>query len=246
MNKKFTLLAAALMTASAFTANAEGIVDADTSVKAEEWTVGNYYYLKSGDVYLALDGNKPDSVIVKSLADDATKASIDSALWQIADKETALGVTTYKITNKATQDVLSFAAKADADMNLASGVDKWVISEDGKISGFYDDEHSYSLKVAGKLSLTTENDGGATFTVKAPKKDFAVDAQQLGNGFSVFQLMFGDTYEGNIFEGKELLATDLKDDEGYVSLQFQGDLAWPDGKPKYLGVDTTKTEIAVQ
>ena len=122
MNKKFTLLAAALMTASAFTANAEGIVDADTSVKAEEWTVGNYYYLKSGDVYLALDGSKPDSVIVKSLADDATKASIDSALWQIADKETALGVTTYKITNKATQDVLSFAAKADADMNLASGV----------------------------------------------------------------------------------------------------------------------------
>lgn len=44
MNKKFTLLAAALMTASTFTANAEGTVDADTSVKAEEWTVGNYYY----------------------------------------------------------------------------------------------------------------------------------------------------------------------------------------------------------
>ncbi|MEI3118511.1 MAG: hypothetical protein V8T12_06640 [Parabacteroides johnsonii] len=242
MNKKFTLLAAALMTASAFTANAEGIVDADTSVKAEEWTVGNYYYLKSGDVYLALDGNKPDSVIVKSLADDATKASIDSALWQIADKETALGVTTYKITNKATQDVLSFAAKADADMNLASGVDKWVISEDGKIIGFYDGENSYSLKVEGDdLSL---DDSGTVFTVEAPKKDFALDAKQLGNGFSVFQLMFGDTYEGNIFEGKELLATDLKDDEGYVSLQFQGDLTWSDGKPKYLGVDTTKTEIA--
>lgn len=231
MNKKFTLLAAALMTASAFTAN------------AEEWTVGNYYYLKSEGVYLALDGNKPDSVIVKSLADDATKASIDSALWQIADKETALGVTTYKITNKATQDILSFAAKADADMNLASGVDKWVISEDGTIIGFYDGENSYSLKVEGDdLSL---DDSGTVFTVEAPKKDFALDAKQLGNGFSVFQLVFGDTYEGNIFEGKDLLATDLKDgDKGYVSLQFQGDLAWPDGKPKYLGVDTTKTEIA--
>ena len=172
----------------------------------------------------------------------ALKASIDSALWQIADKETALGVTTYKITNKATQDVLSFAAKADADMNLASGVDKWVISEDGKIIGFYDGENSYSLKVEGDdLSL---DDSGTVFTVEAPKKDFALDAKQLGNGFSVFQLMFGDTYEGNIFEGKELLATDLKDDEGYVSLQFQGDLTWSDGKPKYLGVDTTKTEIA--
>lgn len=237
MNKKFTLLAAALMTASAFTANAED------SVKAEEWTVGNYYYLKSGNSYLALDGDKPDSVIVKPLDEaKALKASIDSALWQIADKETALGVTTYKITNKATQDVLSFAAKADADMNLASGVDKWVISEDGKIIGFYDGENSYSLKVEGDdLSL---DDSGTVFTVEAPKKDFALDAKQLGNGFSVFQLMFGDTYEGNIFEGKELLATDLKDDEGYVSLQFQGDLTWSDGKPKYLGVDTTKTEIA--
>ena len=237
MNKKFTLLAAALMTASAFTANAED------SVKAEEWTVGNYYYLKSGNSYLALDGDKPDSVIVKPLDEaKALKASIDSALWQIADKETALGVTTYKITNKATQDVLSFAAKADADMNLASGVDKWVISEDGKIIGFYDGENSYSLEVEGDdLSL---DDSGTVFTVEAPKKDFALDAKQLGNGFSVFQLMFGDTYEGNIFEGKELLATDLKDDEGYVSLQFQGDLTWSDGKPKYLGVDTTKTEIA--
>ena len=237
MNKKFTLLAAALMTASAFTANAED------SVKAEEWTVGNYYYLKSGNSYLALDGDKPESVIVKPLDEaKALKASIDSALWQIADKETALGVTTYKITNKATQDVLSFAAKADADMNLASGVDKWVISEDGKIIGFYDGENSYSLKVEGDdLSL---DDSGTVFTVEAPKKDFALDAKQLGNGFSVFQLMFGDTYEGNIFEGKELLATDLKDDEGYVSLQFQGDLTWSDGKPKYLGVDTTKTEIA--
>lgn len=238
MNKKFTLLAAALMTASAFTANAED------SVKAEEWTVGNYYYLKSENSYLALDGDKPDSVIVKPLDEaKALKASIDSALWQIADKETALGVTTYKITNKATQDVLSFAAKADADMNLASGVDKWVISEDGKIIGFYDGENSYSLKVEGDdLSL---DDSGTVFTVEAPKKDFALDAKQLGNGFSVFQLMFGDTYEGNIFEGKDLLATDLKDgDKGYVSLQFQGDLTWSDGKPKYLGVDTTKTEIA--
>lgn len=238
MNKKFTLLAAALMTASAFTANAED------SVKAEEWTVGNYYYLKSGNSYLALDGDKPDSVIVKPLDEaKALKASIDSALWQIADKETALGVTTYKITNKATQDILSFAAKADADMNLASGVDKWVISEDGMIIGFYDGENSYSLKVEGDdLSL---DDSGTVFTVEAPKKDFALDAKQLGNGFSVFQLMFGDTYEGNIFEGKDLLATDLKDgDKGYVSLQFQGDLTWSDGKPKYLGVDTTKTEIA--
>lgn len=240
MNKKFTFLATALMMVGSFTAHAEETDIATVSVDEKEWTTGNYYYLKSGGFYLALDGNKADSVIVKPLDETkATKASIDSALWQIADKEVALGVTTYKITNKATQDVLSFEAKADADMNLASGVDKWVIAG-GKISGFYDGENSFALKVDGdKLSLA---DSGTPFTVEVPANDFKLDAKQLGNGFSVFQLMFGDTYEGNIFEGKELLATDLNDD--YVHLQYQGDLTWPDGKPKYLGADTTKIEIS--
>ena len=37
MNKKFTLLAAALMTVGTFTA---------ASAASDDWTVGNYYYLK--------------------------------------------------------------------------------------------------------------------------------------------------------------------------------------------------------
>lgn len=240
MNKKFTLLAAALMMVGSLSAKAE---ETDSSVKAEEWTTGNYYYLKSQNSYLALDGNKSDSVIVKALnLNEATKASIDSALWQISDKETALGVTTYKITNKATQDVLSFAAKVDATTKLASGVDRWII-RDGKISGFYTSDKSYSLNVnvsdKNELSLKAE---GTDFSVEAPDSDFLLDAAQLGNGFSVFQLMFGDTYEGNIFEGKELLAKNLT--EGYVSLQFAGDETVADGKAKLLGVDTTKTVIS--
>lgn len=55
MNKKFTLLAAALMTVGTFTA---------ASAASDDWTVGNYYYLKSGNKYLSLDGNKADSVVV--------------------------------------------------------------------------------------------------------------------------------------------------------------------------------------
>lgn len=51
MNKKFTLLAAALMTVGTFTA---------ASAASDDWTVGNYYYLKSGNKYLSLDGNKAD------------------------------------------------------------------------------------------------------------------------------------------------------------------------------------------
>lgn len=244
MNKKFTLLAAALMTVSAFTVNAEETDSAIVPVDEKEWTAGNYYHLKSQDSYLALDGNKSDSVIVKALnLDEATKASIDSALWQISDKETALGVTTYKITNKATQDVLSFAAKADATTKLASGVDRWIIGN-GKISGFYTSDKSYSLNVSTDNELSLKEEDGTVFIVEAPNSDFPLDAAQLGNGFSVFQLMFGDTYEGNIFEGKELLAKNLAEDEGYVSLQFAGDETFADGKAKLLGVDTTKTVIS--
>lgn len=76
MNKKFTLLAAALMTVGTFTA---------ASAASDDWTVGNYYYLKSGNKYLSLDGNKADSVVVKEITsfENVNKAARDSALWEI-------------------------------------------------------------------------------------------------------------------------------------------------------------------
>lgn len=156
MNKRFTILAAALMTVGTFTANAQ-----TASVPSDEWTAGNYYYLTTGDYYLALDGVKPDSVIVKATAElGDTKAAKDSALWQISDKETTVGVTTYKFTNKATQQVLSFAAQADANTNLASGIDRWVFADGGVIKGFYDDNNALELvATGGKLSLAAT--GGA-------------------------------------------------------------------------------------
>ena len=80
MNKKFTLLAAALMTVGTFTA-----ASAASDVPSKEWTVGNYYYLKSGNKYLSLDGNKADSVVVKEITsfENVNKAARDSALWEI-------------------------------------------------------------------------------------------------------------------------------------------------------------------
>ena len=241
MNKKFTLLAAALMTVGTFTA-----ASAASDVPSKEWTVGNYYYLKTtDDSYLALDGTKADSVIVKKfVSSDVTKAAIDSALWQISDKQTTLGVTTYKLTNKVTQQVLSFAAKANANTNLALGVDRCVLSENGStIKGFYDGDKTLELVVTeGKLSLTTG--GGTTFNVKAPESAFPLNAQQLGNGFSVFQLKFGDIYDGNIFAGKELLAKDITGKAGYVTLQAKGDESYANGVAKYFGVDTLKSTIS--
>ena len=219
---------------------------AASDVPSKEWTVGNYYYLKTtDDSYLALDGTKADSVIVKKfVSSDVTKAAIDSALWQISDKQTTLGVTTYKLTNKVTQQVLSFAAKANANTNLALGVDRWVLSENGStIKGFYDGDKTLELVVTeGKLSLTTG--GGTTFNVKAPESAFPLNAQQLGNGFSVFQLKFGDIYDGNIFAGKDLLAKDITGKAGYVTLQAKGDEYYANGVAKYFGVDTLKSTIS--
>ena len=219
---------------------------AASDVPSKEWTVGNYYYLKTtDDSYLALDGTKADSVIVKKfVSSDVTKAAIDSALWQISDKQTTLGVTTYKLTNKVTQQVLSFAAKANANTNLALGVDRWVLSENGStIKGFYDGDKTLELVVTqGKLSLTTG--GGTTFNVKAPESAFPLNAQQLGNGFSVFQLKFGDIYDGNIFAGKDLLAKDITGKAGYVTLQAKGDESYANGVAKYFGVDTLKSTIS--
>lgn len=238
MDKKCTLLATALLTVGSFVANA-------ANVPATEWKTGSYYYLTTpGDSCLALDGNKTDSVVVVNKADKVTKAAIDSALWQISNKEVVLGVTTYKFTNKATNQVLSFAAKAGATPNLAAGVDKWVFAGGGTIKGFYAGNKTMELLVsAGKLSLAAT--GGTAFTVEAPAADFVLNASQLGNGFSVFQLVFGDTYEGNLFAGKEIVAKDLTNaDAGYVSLQVQGDLTFPDNKAKYFGVDTLKTTIS--
>ena len=241
MNKKFTLLAAALMTVGTFTA-----ASAASDVPSKEWTVGNYYYLKTtDDSYLALDGTKADSVIVKKVvARQKARVVLDSALWQISDKQTTLGVTTYKLTNKVTQQVLSFAAKANANTNLALGVDRWVLSENGStIKGFYDGDKTLELVVTeGKLSLTTG--GGTTFNVKAPESAFPLNAQQLGNGFSVFQLKFGDIYDGNIFAGKELLAKDITGKAGYVTLQAKGDESYANGVAKYFGVDTLKSTIS--
>ena len=102
MNKKFTLLAAALMTVGTFTA-----ASAASDVPSKEWTVGNYYYLKSGNKYLSLDGNKADSVVVKEITsfENVNKAARDSALWEITGITETAG-TVYQFKNKKTNAVL--------------------------------------------------------------------------------------------------------------------------------------------
>lgn len=255
MNKKCTLLAAAFMVASAFTASAAG-------VPVTDWTPGNYYYLQtttgsaSDPYYLSLSGERADSVIVKALPSNASKAAIDSALWEITSAGSETSGPVYQFKNKKTKAILSFAASPDASPILVSGVNKWAFSSTGVISAYNGgNELTLGAKVTGVApnadttvvlnAETTSNTLFNAFTVVAPDSKYALDASQLGNGFTVFQLLFGDTYQGNVFAGKEIQATGLTAaDAGYVSLKVQGDETYPNGSAKLFGVDTMKTVIS--
>ena len=238
MNKKFTSLAAALMVA--------GTLSAETISIDKLGTTDDYCYLKMNNLALSLYGGKADSVVVKTIEEEnMTKAQLDSALWQIVDKQIVNGVATYQIRNKATNAYLAFAPK-DKPVPVLDFSDKsinrWQM-DGNKLRGYYPGEETYlTIDVESEKFAIAKGGAGSDVSFETPAANLALDAEQIGNGFSVFQLVFGDKYEGNIFEGKELIAKDLED--GYVSLLVKGDEAFPDGKSKFLGVDTTSVTIA--
>lgn len=251
MDKKCTLIAAALMVAGVFSANAQS----STTIPEAQWKAGNYYYLKTGSSVLSLSGEKADSVIVKTLASDATKAAIDSALWQITNAGTTPAGPVYQFKNKKTQAVLSFAASSTAKPVITSGVNQWTFSDaagGSAIQAYYGNNQILALDVAGTDLSLASSASSTKFTVEAPSDAMYLSASELGDGFQVFQLTFGGNYQGNIFEGKNLIAkntaapaTGAVANAKYVTLQIQGDQVFSDGKAKYLGVDTLKNVIAV-
>lgn len=239
MNKKSTLLAAALMAVSLLTVSA-----AERESSSGEWIAGNYYYLKSGNNYLSLYGNKADSVVFKEIKKEASKLAIDSALWEITKVRTETsGEIIYQFKNKKTKALLSFAKSSEAKPVLAEGVSEWSF-KDGKISAHWDDQ-SMVLQ-DGDKGIVFNGEGNTTLTVNAPEAAYALKAAELGESFSTFRLSFGSEYEGDIFSGKDLIARDVEDKEGktsFVKLQVKGDESFEGGVAKYLGVDTLKTDI---
>ncbi|WP_304248246.1 DUF6383 domain-containing protein [Parabacteroides gordonii] len=235
MNKKSTLLAAALMAVSSFTANA-----ADTPVPSTEWTAGNYYYLKADGKYLSLCGTKADSVVVKSF-DAFTKASRDSALWEITKAGTETAGVVYQFKNKKTQALLSFDASLSAKPILAEGVSKWIF-KDNIISAYISGDKEMKLSYSEPAGIVFNSSTGTSFVATKPGSNIDLTPTDLGGGFSVFRLSFGGKFEGNLFEGKDLIAS--TDEEGYIKLQVAGDESYDNGEKKYLGVDTLKTIIS--
>lgn len=240
MKKRFTLLSTALLMGTSLSVFAQ---EQASSVDKAEWKEGNYFYLKSDNSYLALSAERTDSVLIRS-NEGQTKDEIDLALWQIKKVETTAGGDVYQFTNKATKAVLSFSTKANATTVLdPSGVSQWTFT-DGYIVGYYGDSKTLALSVSdSKLALTSTTNN--RFTVELPDSKYQLKANELGDGISTFILNMGGNYTGDIFKGKELVATNLTgENKDYMSLQIKGDEYFDDGKAKYLGVDTLYTEIS--
>lgn len=230
MKKRFTLLSTALLAVSLSAGAADNT----------EWKEGYYYQLESNGYYLAVDGVVSDSVIVKKTIAES-KALLDSTLWQITKRTTSGGIV-YQFRNKATNALLAFAAKENATTKLdPAGISEWAFSDGNAIKGYFGDGKSYGLSISedGVLSLVTTN--ASEFKIVATNS-YTLKADELGDGISTFYMDLDGEYEGDIFSGKELIAKETED--GYLKLQYKDDQEFPDGKAKYLGVDTLYTEIS--
>lgn len=263
MNKKSTLLAAALMAVSSLTVYADDVLvnpadpaSPNTSVTSTDWKAGNFYYLRADDgKYLSLYKDKQDSVVIVTTL-GTTKTDADLALWEITLANSAPAGNTYQFKNKKTKAVLSFDKNVNAQPVLADGVAEWSFSETGKgtiqsqlsadkTMQFYLKDTTVNGKVNYKLVFTkSANDAevnSAEFKVLAPGKSMPLEATDLGDGFSTFRLSFGNKIEGDIFSGKDLIATsaDLAGDgrnTEYLLLQEKGNEA-----KGYFGIDTLQT-----
>ncbi|WP_075556322.1 DUF6383 domain-containing protein [Parabacteroides timonensis] len=244
MNKKSTLIAAALMAVSSFTVSAAP----GDEVNSKEWTAGNYYYLKSDNNYLSLCGTKADSVVFKVFGNEPSKAARDSALWEITKVRTETGGNTiYQFKNKKTKALLSFSP-VDYKPVLAEGVSEWSISSDGKIVSYLAEDKLMAFALVngtdGKKDFVLKKKvtDASAFTVNYPESAVSLEANELGDNFSVFRLSFGDKFDGDIFSGQDIVAS--KSDKNWVRLQVKDDMTFDDGKTaKYFGLDTTKVEI---
>lgn len=238
MKNSFTLFSALLFIGTYFP-----VFAAKDAIPPSEWQLGNYYHLKFGNDCIALDGAKPDSLVSKRIGDNASKAVIDSTLWQITEK-TVAGALVYEFKNKATGALLSLPTSTKSMLLDSKGISTWTFNN-GKIIGYYDKNKVLALGMPTEgLTIEESADKATTFQVEAPKNDYVLSAQELGAGLSTFYIEIGEKIEGNPFNGNELVAKDLfGEDKNYVTLQYKGNETFSNGKPLYIGIDTTCTQI---
>ncbi len=229
MNKKSTLLAAALMAVSSLTVSAEGL-------KPDKCEKGHFYYLKADDSkYLSLEATKTDNVVIGALDMNNVKAediaSHDLALWEITPSKTK---DSYLIKNKRTKAVLSFNPESKADpVVLDEGAYEWNLT--GAVTAKYGADKTLTLYLSDGNKIAFKGSKELELEISEPNNDIELGAKDLKPGFDSFKLSFGEDVEDNIFEGKEFVAVPI-DGTDYVKLQVKG-------KDQYLGIGKESLNI---
>lgn len=230
MNKKSTLLAAALMAVSSFMANAEGIAP-------DKCEKGNYYYLKTADnKFLSLDKAKADNVVIETFDAGKVEAkdipSRDLALWEI----TKIGETgSYQIKNKKTKAVLSFNPESKEAV-LGEGAYQWNIT-DGGLTAKYEKDKTLTLLLKND-KIVFEGGDNLKLDITEPENGIVLTADYLKAGFKSFKLDFGEVFQDNLLQGNELIFADDEKKQDFVTLQIKGKEKAENGTPLFIGVDT--------
>lgn len=257
MRLKFTALVLFSATIGITNAKAEGAFKKATNETGlSEWKTGRYYLLRSDDgtnKYLTLS---QDSVIVKSFdessPDTYTKSQLDSALWEISEKQFT-PAQTYQFKNKKTGYILSLNSNTPLSTKLNYGqgaINEWLF-KNGNILAYFESgsTRQLALHVDGEDLKLEEGDpvAATSFKVFAPDPAFLMTSTEVltdvnGTESGVFQLNFNGTYSGNIFANREIVATTDQTEPAYLRLQLKGQETI-DGKDAYVLIDTAKNLV---
>ncbi|WP_455629051.1 DUF6383 domain-containing protein [Parabacteroides chinchillae] len=179
-----------------------------------------------------------DSVKFVDPASFTTKAENDSALWEvkIVSIESVSGDTVCTFTNKAAQQMLSFAKSQTATTKIAAGVNQFVYKK-GAIYASIGDNKYIALKSGGVVG-TSVTDTTQVIETAAPEIQIATPAELTGFATS-FQFSFAGK-DGGLFTATELIPTLAPGTNNKIKFQVVGSENSTDGtKPaQYITIDT--------
>ena len=205
MNKKFTMLCASLLLASAFSVNANAALATKTAVqyvvspsgnnqiKAIELAESTKFYLNNGSNFLAAESKKVDGVEYTTLKANAVKFS-EASVFEVRGLTVVSGGVTFELYVDGKK------------VSVSSDNGKTVISKDKVVSVFYSSDNTTAFTNIKTFAVNAEgqNFAGAS-TLKAYTTSLnykAEDLNYLNNESTTFSFNFSDEeLVGNLFKG---------------------------------------------
>ena len=204
MNKKFTMLCASLLLASAFSVNANAALATKTAVqyvvspsgnnqiKAIELAESTKFYLNNGTNFLAAESKKVDGVEYTTLKANAVKFS-EASVFEVRGLTVVSGGVTFELYVDGKK------------VSVSSDNGKTVISKDEVVSVFYSSDNTTAFTNIKTFAVNAEGqDFAGASTLKAYTTSLnykAEDLNYLNNESTTFSFNFSDEeLVGNLFK----------------------------------------------